>query len=89
MLLVIISKFFTYICLVSFLSSSAGVLCNVLGFVNLATFLPFFGTNAQAVFYTGMFFVLVTVIPTLLLANEVPYKAGYTNLDNPSSAQRT
>jgi len=60
--------------IVSFLSSGAGVICNVLGFINLAKFFPFFGSNAQAVFYIGMVCVLLSCIPTFIVGKEVPYK---------------
>jgi solute carrier family 45 protein 1/2/4 len=64
--------------IVSFLSSSAGVMCSILGFVNVSTFFPFFGSNSNAVFYIGMFFVLISSIPPLIVAKEIPYVPGYS-----------
>ena len=59
--------------MVSTLSALSGILTNLLGFVNLVEFLPFFEDNAHALLYIGVIVVLLTLIPTILAGNEKRY----------------
>ena len=60
---------------VSTLSALGGILTNLLGFINLVAFLPFFTDNAHALLYIGVIVVLVTLIPTLIAGQEKRFVA--------------
>ena len=48
---------------------------NLLGFANIVAVFAFFGTNYQALFYIGMAVVILSMIPTLVMARERPVSA--------------
>ena len=56
--------------IISTLSALSGIITNLLGFVNLTRFLPFFQDDAHALLYIGVITVIVTLIPTLIAGKE-------------------
>lgn len=67
--------------IVSTLSALSGILTNLLGFVNIVKFLPFFQDNAHALLYIGVIVLNLTLIPTVIAGKEKRYKPPPT-LDN-------
>ena len=53
--------------------AAAGIATNLLGFVDITKFLPFFQDNSHAIFYIGVVVMLLCLIPTLLAAKEIRY----------------
>lgn len=59
--------------IVSTLSALSGILTNLLGFVNIVKYLPFFEDNAHALLYIGVIVLNLTLIPTVLAGKEKRY----------------
>ena len=59
--------------IVSALSAFSGILTNLLGFVDIVKYLPFFEDNAHALLYIGVLVIIITLVPTLLAASEKKY----------------
>eukprot|EP01114_Cavostelium_apophysatum_P000664 TRINITY_DN10607_c0_g1_i1.p1 TRINITY_DN10607_c0_g1~~TRINITY_DN10607_c0_g1_i1.p1 ORF type:complete len:484 (+),score=88.05 TRINITY_DN10607_c0_g1_i1:45-1496(+) len=55
---------------ISFMSSFASLTANLIAFINFSAFLHV--SNATALFYIGLFFILAFALPTLIGAKEVP-----------------
>jgi hypothetical protein len=53
-------------------SGVALILANFMGFIDFKASLPFFQSNAQAIFYLGIIVVVLFALPTLLFIKEVP-----------------
>lgn len=52
-------------------SGLALILANFLGFVDFKASLPFFQSNAQAIFYLGIIVIVIFTIPTLFILKEI------------------
>mmetsp|Transcript_17110 Transcript_17110/g.51157 ORF Transcript_17110/g.51157 Transcript_17110/m.51157 type:complete len:316 (-) Transcript_17110:757-1704(-) len=63
---------------VSLLSGFAGLACNLIGAVNFSGFLPFVHDNNVAIFWLGFILVIVSVLPTLIFAREVPLSSRHS-----------
>jgi len=54
----------------SALNGFAGILAAFIGFIDFTSFLPFFDSNIEAVFYIGVILVILTTLPTLIAGKE-------------------
>ena len=56
--------------IVASLTALSGVVTNLLGFVNLVKFLPFFEDNTHALFYIGVIVICICIPSTLFFGTE-------------------
>jgi len=63
----------------SALNGLAGILAAFIGFIDFTSYITFFSSNIEAVFYIGVLLVIITTLPSMLAANEKVFVAKETS----------